>query len=98
MTIDIESWQAIGGAVAIVATAVWNRLESWKTKKAAQKAVELSRPTGNGFAKKVTDTLEALKKQGDRNEQLLIDHIAAHADHDVASHRPRRILKDVNEL
>lgn len=97
MTINLENWQAIGGAAGIVLVAIWARIDAYKTKKAAKKAAELSAPTGNGFAKKVTDSLADLKKQGNRTEQLLIDHIAAHADAEVASH-PRRVLRNVNEL
>jgi len=97
VTIDLENWQAIGGAVAIVATAVYNRWEARKTRKAANKAVELSAPTGNGFAASVKESLAEIKKQNNRTEKLLINHIAAHADADIHNH-PRRVLRDVNEL
>lgn len=105
---NIDDATAVGQGLAWVAIAAASGYGAWKarvasksagdSRDAAEKAAELSAPTGNGFAKKVTDALDALKKQGDRNEQLLIDHIAAHADHDVANHRPRRVLRDVNEL
>lgn len=97
MNVDIENWQAIGGAVAIVATAVYNRWESRKTRKTAEKAVELSAPTGNGFAKRVTASLIRIEAAQARTEQKLDHHLQAHADAEIAS-RPRRILRDVNEL
>jgi FtsZ-interacting cell division protein ZipA len=103
MTIDLENWQAIGGAVAIVVVAVANRWdyrrESRKTRKVAEKAVELSTPTGNGFAKTVKDSLARIEQKVDRTEEKIDHHIAAHADAEVAS-RPhlRRVLPDVNEL
>lgn len=100
MTVDIESWQAIGGAVAIVGTAVYNRWESRKTRKTAEKAVELSAPTGNGFARLVKESLIRIEAQGRRTEKKIDDHVAAHANADVANHvvHPRRVLKNVNEL
>lgn len=107
MNFNFDSWQAIGGAVAIVGTAVWGRIDAYKTKKAAKRAVELSEPTGNGFAKKVMEKLERLESGQIRNdkanariEKKVDDHIAAHANADVAGHatHPRRILRNVNEL
>jgi len=97
VTIDIESWQAIAAGVAILVTAVYNRWESRKTRKTAERAVELSAPTGNGFAASITESLKDIKAQNNRNEKLLIDHIAAHADAEVHA-RPRRVLRNVNEL
>lgn len=104
MTINLENWQAIGGAIGVLLIAAWGRIDSYKTKKAAKKAAELSAPTGNGFAKKVMDKLERLESGQVRNdkanariEKKIDDHIAAHADAEIAS-RPRRILRDVNEL
>jgi hypothetical protein len=102
MNIDIESWQAIGGAVAIVATAVWSRIDAYKTKKAAKRAVELSTPTGNGFAKFVKESLIRIELTQNRTEKKIDDHLTAHANADVANHGPsahaRRILRNVNEL
>lgn len=97
MMINLESWQAIGGGIGVVAVAIYNRWEARKTRKAANRAVELSGPTGNGFAASVKESLAEIKKQNSRTEKLLIDHIAAHADADVHN-RPRRVLRDVNEL
>jgi hypothetical protein len=100
MTIDLENWQAIAAGVSIVIVAVYNRWESRKTRKTAEKAVELSRPTGNGFAKKVTETLARIETKVDRTEEKIDHHIASHADAEVASRaaRGRRLLRDVNEL
>ena len=98
---NIEDATAVGQGLAWVAVAVASGYGAWKartasksagdSKDAAQKAAELSAPTGNGFAKSVKDSLERIEKKID-------DHISAHANAEVASHRPRRILKDVNEL
>lgn len=100
MTIDLENWQAIGGAVGILAVAIYNRWEGRKTRKAAQKAVELSAPTGNGFAKRVTASLIRIEAAQARTEGKIDDHIAAHANADVAGHtaHPRRVLRNVREL
>lgn len=100
MNIDIESWQAIGGAVAIVGTAAYNRWESRKTRKVAEKAVELSEPTGNGFARLVKESLVRIEATSRRTEKKVDDHIAAHANAEVAGHaaHPRRVLRNVREL
>jgi FtsZ-interacting cell division protein ZipA len=83
VTIDLESWQAIAGAVAIVTTTVYNRWESRKTRKVAERAVELSEPTGNGFARLVKESLVRIEAQGRRTEKKIDGHIASHADADV---------------
>ena len=100
MTIDLENWQAIGGAAGILLVAAYSRWEQYKTRKAAQRAVVLSAPTGNGFAKKVTETLARIEAKVDRTEGKIDHHIAAHADAEVAirAARGRRLLRDVNEL
>lgn len=90
MIVDLETWQVIGGGLAAVAIGVENRLSQRKTRRVAEKAVELAEPTGNGFAKNVTESLSRIERKGDRTEQLLIDHIAAHADAEV-HYRPRRV-------
>ncbi len=97
LNVDLEAWQAIGGAAAIVAVAIENRLSQRKTRKVAEKAVELSAPTGNGFAKKVTDSLKRIEDAQVRTEKKIDDHIAVHADADVLSH-PRRIKRELTEL
>jgi hypothetical protein len=104
---NLDDATAIGQGVAYAAVAAASAYGAWKARKAekaagsskeaAQKAAKLSEPTGNGFAKKVTESLERIEKKGDRTEQLLIEHIASHADADVHNRR-RRILRDVNEL
>lgn len=96
MTINLENWQAIGGAIGILLIAAWGRIDAYKTKKAAKKAAELSAPTGNGFAKRVTASLVRIEAAQARTEQKLDHHLQSHADADVAT--PRRILRNVNEL
>lgn len=98
MTIDLQSWQAIGGAAGIVLVAVYNRWEARKTRKTAEKAVELSAPTGNGFAKKVTESLTRIEEAQKRTEDKIDHHIAAHADAEVASRPPRRHIRDISAL
>jgi hypothetical protein len=99
VTIDLENWQAIGAGVGVVIVATYNRWEARKTRKTAEKAVELSAPTGNGFAKSVKDSLARIESKVDRTEEKIDHHIAAHADAEVASRpRLRRVLPDVNEL
>lgn len=107
MTLDIQSWQAIAGAVGILITTGYGAWQNRQAKKAAQKAAELSAPTGNGFAAKVMEKLERLEtgqirndKANARVEKKLDDHIAAHANAEIAGHasHPRRVLRNVNEL
>ena len=90
MNVDLEAWQAIGGAAAIAVVAIENRLSQRKTRKVAEKAVELSAPTGNGFAKTVTDALVRIENKVD-------GHIAAHAEADVLN-KPRRVKRELTEL
>lgn len=107
MNFDLESWQVIGGGIAAIAIGVENRLSQRKTRRVAQKAVELAEPTGNGFAKKVVEKLERLEagqirndKSNARVEKKIDDHVTAHANADVAGHavHPRRVLRNVREL
>lgn len=102
--VNLESWQAIAGASSLFVVAVWNRWDAWRIKRAAQggrraadRAVELSTPTGNGFAKKVTEALARIEANQRATDEKLDKHIMAHANADVAN-RPRRVLRDVNEL
>lgn len=100
MSFDLETWQVIGGGIAAIAIGLENRLSQRKTRKVAQKAVELAEPTGNGFAKKVTESLARIETKLERTEEKIDHHIVAHADAEVAHRtvRSRRILKNVNEL
>lgn len=68
---------------------------AWK----AHKAEKYAKPTGNGFAKSVKDSLARIETKVDRTEEKIDHHVAAHADAEVAS-RPhlRRVLPDVEEL
>lgn len=96
MNIDLESWQAIAGGVGLAIITIHSKWEAYRTRKKAEKAVELSRPTGNGFAKKVTETLERIESRGERTEMLLMDHLASHADAHVQS--SGRIRRELTEL
>lgn len=83
MTIDLESWQLIAAAVAAVVVSVYSKWEAWKTRKTAEKAVELSKPTGNGFANEVKQSLARIEERQQRSDQVLFDHITSHANADV---------------
>lgn len=86
-----EDWRALGEIVGLVSLGGYT---AWK----ARKAEKYAKPTGNGFAKSVKDSLARIEKAQKRTEEKIDHHIAAHADAEVASHKPRRILRDVNEL
>lgn len=97
MSIDLDSWQAIAAGIALVAVTIHGKWEAYRTRKKAEKAVELSAPTGNGFAKKVTETLERIESRGERTETLLLEHLASHADAHVHS-TGGRLKRDLTEL
>lgn len=90
-----EDAGAIGQGVAYAALGAIGVYGAWKAKKAEKYA----KPTGNGFAKKVTESLARIETKVDRTEEKIDHHIAAHADAEVASRpRLRRVLPDVEEL
>jgi len=97
MNVDLESWQAIAAAAGILLVGVHSKWEQRKTRKAAAKAVELSAPTGNGFAKKVTDALVRIEATQQRDSEMLMEHLRAHANSDVLN-TPRRVKRELTEL
>lgn len=87
-----EDWRALGEVVGLVGLGLYT---AWK----ARKAEKYAKPTGNGFAKSVKDSLARIEQKVDRTEDKIDHHIAVHADAEVASRpKPRRVLRDVNEL
>lgn len=97
MKIDVESWQAIAGAVALLVVAVAGRWDQRKTRKVAQQAVDQTVATGNGFAKTVTTALVRIEEQGVRTEKKIDDHIATHAQAAMLG-RPRKVAHDIPDL
>lgn len=85
-----DDWRALGEIVGLVGLGLYT---AWK----ARKAEKYAKPTGNGFAVSVKESLRRIEEKVDRTERKVDRHIEAHADHDVLSNRPRR-LKNVNEL
>lgn len=97
MNVDLESWQAIAGGVALLVVGVHGKWEQYRTRKKAEKAVELSQPTGNGFAKRVTDALTRIEETQKKDSEMLYEHLRAHANSDVMN-SPRRVARDLTEL
>jgi hypothetical protein len=91
-----EDAGTVGQLAAYAALGAVGVYGAWKAKKAEKYA----KPTGNGFAKKVTDTLARIETKVDRTEEKIDHHIESHADAEVANRaaRGRRLLRDVNEL
>lgn len=66
-----EQWRAVGEAVGpmVIAGLAW--WEAHKGKKESRKAKEFAEPTGNGFARQVTDALDRIEdKQGSQSKDL----------------------------
>jgi hypothetical protein len=89
-----EIWQTLGTIAALLAVGAYNAWRSIRAERAARKAVHLSTPTGNGFADDVLGRLEsiegkvdAVKTKADDTQALMVNHLAAHAAHDL-THRP----------
>lgn len=86
-----DQWQTVGSIAGYV---ILGALVTWKTHKTEKKvesardhskaAEEYAKPTGNGFASKVTSALERIEERQRRSDQVLFDHITAHANADVA--------------
>lgn len=93
---DAETWQTLGTIGVLLLVGGWNGWRTIRAERAARKAVHLSTPTGNGFADEVRDALSSIENKvddvsskADVTHQLVIDHLAAHAHHDLAP-RPRQ--------
>lgn len=87
-----DDWRALGEIVGLVSLSGYT---AWK----ARKAEKYAKPTGNGFAKSVKDSLARIEQKVERTEEKIDHHIAAHADAEVANRpQPRRVLRNVNEL
>lgn len=78
-----ETWQTLGTIVALLVVGAYNAWRTIRAERAARKAVDLSRPTGNGFAQEVRDSLARIEGKADATNQLVINHLAAHAHHDL---------------
>lgn len=94
MTIDLESWQAIAGAVGLIIIGIHGKWEVYRTRKRAEKAVELSRPTGNGFATEVRQALARIEMRQERDGDLLYDHIKSHANADILKGAQRELTSN----
>ena len=90
-----DDWRSIGEIAVLAALGGYG---AWK----ARKAEKYAKPTGNGFAVSVKESLRRIEEKVDRTERKVDHHIAAHADAELASRKParptRRILRDANEL
>jgi hypothetical protein len=87
-----DDWRALGEIVGLVGLGLYT---AWK----ARKAEKYAKPTGNGFAKHVMDDLAEIKVELKEQRHQLQHHIQAHADAEVATRlKPRRVLRNVNEL
>lgn len=100
MSFSADDASAIGQGAAYVALGAIGAYGAWKARKAEKQTIA----TGNGFARFVKESLVRLESGQKRNDEANVrienkidNHIASHADADVHA-RPRRILRDVNEL
>lgn len=98
-----ETWQTIGTVAALLVVGGWNGWRTMRAERVAKKASDhaaaaaiLSTPTGNGFADEVRNQLASIEQKvdgvatkADATHQLVIDHLAAHAHHDLS---PKRTL------
>lgn len=93
MSLTPDDWRSIGEIVGLVGLGLYT---AWK----ARKAEKYAKPTGNGFAISVKESLRRIEEKVDRTERKVDHHIAAHADADVSarSKPTRRVLRNVNEL
>jgi hypothetical protein len=85
-----DTWQALGTIVVLLIVGGYNAWRTIKAERVARKAVHLSTPTGNGFAQDVLDHLDSIEKKvdavkdkADNTHTLMVDHLAAHAHHDL---------------
>lgn len=81
---DLQSiGTGIGGLLVIIGAAYtsWN---SRVAKKKATTAAEQTAKTGNGFADDVLNRLNRIEEKGDQTHQLMVDHLRAHTNHDLA--------------
>ena len=100
---SVEQWQILGGTLVAIAYGAHSKWEQRRARKdrttvadRVEEAVELSRPTGNGFAQKVTASLERIEANQKRTERKIDEHITVHANAHVMNHR--RGTRDLTEL
>ncbi len=86
-----ETWQTFGTIVVLLVVGGYNAWRTIRAERAARTAVHLSTPTGNGFAQDVLDHLgsierkvDAVKEKADATQTLMVNHLAAHAHHDLS--------------
>lgn len=88
------SWLINIGAMSGALLAAW---EAFRGKRhasnaadSAELAAERSEPTSNGFVRDITAQLSRIEIQGNRNTDLLVQHIADHAAADVLGSATKR--------
>jgi hypothetical protein len=86
-----DDWRALGEVAGLTGLGLYT---AWK----ARKAEKYAKPTGNGFAASVKESLRRIEHKVERTEEKVDRHIEAHAEAHVAKLKPRRVLRDVNEL
>ncbi|MFC0628537.1 hypothetical protein [Kribbella deserti] len=80
---NADDLQALGQALAFLALGGYTAWQSRRSKNEAKAAKEYAKPTGNGFAQTVKDSLARIESRSERTEKVLLDHIQAHADADI---------------
>lgn len=84
-----DDWRSLGEIAVLAALGGYG---AWK----ARKAEKYAKPTGNGFAISVKESLRRIEEKVDRTERKVDHHIASHADADVAR-RPAGRLRNVSK-
>jgi hypothetical protein len=72
-----EAWIFLGVCVTALATVIGGLID---TRRKVGEAVELSRPTGNGFAHEVQESLRRIEERQARMEGVLDAHIQQHVE------------------
>lgn len=105
---EVAAYALLGGLVTYKAHRA--EMQAKKAKENAASARDFSEPTGNGFAKYVKDSLACLQESAtdqrqaterielrqSQSDNLLYDHIRAHANADVMKGAHRESASDPN--
>lgn len=78
MTLD--NWQALGSVLAVCLIGAYNAVQ-------ARRANKQTQSTGNGFARHVKESLVEIRAEQRRQRDLLVGHIADHAESDLRRNR-----------
>lgn len=78
-----DDWILFGKIVGAAVAGGWITWKLHSTEKKAGKAEIYAKPTGNGFANEVKQSLARIEASQQRSDQILFNHIMAHADADV---------------